>query len=553
MPDIFDEIAPEISAPVKGDIFDKLSPEKELSGYQSFKKGEQELLDNIIEYAGRPVKGMATAAGHFPASVASFIPNILNLLTMGKVPGLPQIASYLDQPLAWEDALKRQLEKTIPVPETYGEQTSEKGGQQLFNFLSFGVKPQAAIPGVLGGLGAETTAEMAYPQMSEEAKGAFGLLGQLPGLLHGEFATTTKPSVSKSGLELPQIAEKEYKYLPPKVLPGKKEKIMGKLAQDATKLTEEIKKREIPIAKEIEQGIDVEARNEANFEKVNNIAKKLPDKYETNFISDYLNNVTDEINKVVPTEEQEDILKLAEKFRKRYGELPGGKRFYSAEDNLDQFRRINKDLKKLYQTKFVHGESLDTMHFYEGLKNAIKQTFDTYAPKEFSNLFKETNKDFSSITKLNKFDLLMQSVSDEKGALVPSKLDKFIKNSKKQDLLRQQIGVQGLEDLKDISQDLSKAEKNLGLLKSPSFTDILSTHTANALLNFLSIPIVAPVKMTKEALEYARGFMLTRPQGKKDVVNLLRAIRSGKEKVIKASLLKLDEDARQYEEENPID
>jgi len=571
MPDIFDQIAPESNTPVKGDIFDQISlePEQKTSRYQKFKKGEEKLRQAIVEPGARVVKGMAKGFAQLPRTITTLPLHLLNLIPgLNKIPGtegqsaLETALSYLDQPTLYETALQKHLEEKLPEATTPLGQSLEAGGTTLANLLGFGIAPQTALPAAAGGQFGRNLYDLLTEQLGitpgETGAQLSEFAGELPAYLSGAFPAMAKKAVTaESGLTLPKVVKregKEFGFFKPKVFSGEKQKAMEKVTKQSEKLVDNIRKQSIPIAKEIEQGIDVAARNENNFQKVSQIASKIPEKYESSFVNDYLDLVKEHIDEVpIPTDEQESIIKLVNKYSSKFGELEGGKRFYTPKEYLDQFRNINDDIKSLYQTKFVYGDRLPTMRFYEGLKDSIAKTFESNAPKEFSDLFKETNKEYSSLKKLDKFNEIINSFSNEEGSLIPKKLDSYLSTPRKLKVLQKQVGEEGIQKLKTISKDLNKAAKNLDLIEENKLSSLVTSHLGVGILKWLGIPLVVPLKVGKNLIEYSRGYALTRPQAQKDVQNLLKAVRSGSLKATKSMLIKLDEHAQKYEFENPLE
>jgi len=520
----------------------------------SIKETAKEVIPEVFKGLGRVT---AKGAVSLLAAPTKGIGNLLNLISSFGREGrtgteLFRKAGEYFKNIGEEgqNQLKSDIERVLG--KSYGT-----GEEALTRFIERGAEIYGqlplkgmTIPAAIGAVAGQTAEELgASPdlQMIAELTGIAA-----PDIAKGLFSLAKKPFVSESGLRLPKIAEKEaIKGIKPKVIPGKKEKIFSEISTKAEGLINDIKKESIPIAKEIEEGIDVYGKAERNLNKVEALSKKLPHEIESNLISDYLNQAESNIKTgITPTEEQEKILKLINKFKKNYGVSEGTTRFYSPDKYLRQFRNLNKDLKNLYQTKFVHGERRDTMKFYEGLKDAIEETFSQGAPQEFSNLFKEANKEFSQIKRLEKFDEIMGKVSTDKGTLDTKKLDKFVKDNKKANILRSQIGEEGFNKLRLISNDLSKAKNKLDLIQEFGFKDIIKSGLAQGVLSYLGFPIKLPLATTKKALELGRGYILSSPQGSRDVSNLLKALRAGNKKAVRASLMRMNRNASDYERKN---
>lgn len=435
--------------------------------------------------------------------------------------------------------LQNLLEPVLGKPTSELEQglgrASERYGDILGTLFSLGGSGAAeVIPAALAGQGVAELGGGPIPQTIAELA-AFSGRGALEGL-------AKKPVKTSTGLNVPKVASKEvekFRGIKPKVFKGRKAEINKQLAQDADKLVQDIKKSSIPVAEEVERGVDVAARNEKLFDRVNALAKKNPLKMEPDEISNYLNKVENNIKKVpVATEEQEKILKLVDKYKDKFKTEAG--RAYKTTEYVDQFRNINRDIKKLYQQRFIHGEQQDTMKFYEGLKDSIENVFENKAPSEFTRAFKAANKEFSQLQRLDQFEEIMKNISDN-GLLNPKKLNTYLKTQKRINYLKNAIGKDGYQRLKNISQDVSRIQNKLDLVKTMDLGELVNSTGTIALLKYLKIPAAAGAKIAQKSLELARGRLLTSPQVYRDTSKFLNAIRQGNKKGIATTLIKLDQ------------
>ena len=450
--------------------------------------------------------------------------------------------------------LKQGIESLLGQSYSTGEEALAQGLERIANIYGSGPFKGMGIPSIIGGAAGQIGKELGTPESVQTGLEIFGTMGK--DLAKGIASLAKQPRYSKSGLQLPSIVEKtgeKLSGLKAKVFGGKKEQVYNKVSDQAEKLITKIKQERLPLTKEIEEGIDVTARTQKNLEDVQTLANKMTDKIESTTVSNYLDDIENTIQfGGVPTGEQEEILKLVNKYREKFGEFEGGKRLYTPSQYVKQFRNINKDLTNLYQTKFVHGERLDTMRFYEGLKDKITKTLEQGTPEAFSNLFKETNKEFSQLSRIDRFNQIMEQVTSETGIINANKLQNYITDPRKANILRKQIGKEGFDKLRLISNDLSKVQNKLKLVEELNLGSAIKSGLAMKVFAMLKLPVVAPVVLSTKGAQVARGYMLTSPQGTRDVTNLLKAIHSGNKKAIRSYVLKLDENAKKYEEaKNP--
>jgi hypothetical protein len=438
-------------------------------------------------------------------------------------------------------------------PQTVGGRYTKRLGESLGGQAAFGmVSPLDLAKGGLASVAGQTTEELGGGPIAQSL--AELLTFASPDIAANLSKLAKKEVTAPSGLVLPKVVEregKEFGKMKPIATAKTIQKAEESLANQSEKLIHEIKSTEIPISKAVEQGIDVDARNSAMLNKVTKLAEKIPNPLESKEISDYLNNYRNEILKVPkPSSEKEAILKEIDEFLKHYDTSQGGTRFYPAKTLIDQFRDINKDMSKIYETNLVFGKRPETIKFYEGLKDSIEKTFENQAPKEFSDLFKFSNKQYSEARKLENFEKLMEQLETD-GSLDIKKLSKFMKNERKSRGLKRQIGEDAYQRMQSIGSDLEKAQKNLKLIEKVGTSDVVKSMIVGGALKLLGIPLVLPYKVSKGAVQFARGYMLTSPQGTRDVKNFLRASRSGNIKAIENTLINFDNHAKEWAKEHP--
>jgi hypothetical protein len=441
----------------------------------------------------------------------------------------------------------------VQEPQTMGGRYTKRLGESLGGQTAFGmVNPIDLAKGGLASVAGQTTEELGGGPIAQSLAELMTFAG--PDIAANIGKLAKKPATAPSGLVLPKVAErqgKEFGKMKPIATAKTIQKSEENLANQSEKLINEIKSTEIPISKAVEQGIDIDARNSAMLNKVTKLAEKVPNQLESKEISDYLNNYRNEILKVPkPSSEKEAILKEIDEFLKHYDVSPGGTRFYPAKTLVDQFRDINKDMSKIYETNLVFGKRPETIKFYEGLKDAIEKTFENQAPKEFSDLFKFSNKQYSEARKLENFEKLMEQLETE-GGLDIKKFSKFMKSERKSRGLKRQIGEDAYQRMKSIGSDLEKAQKNLKLIEKVGASDVAKSMIVGSALKFLGVPLVLPYKVGKTGLQFIRGYLLTSPQGTSDIKNFLKAVRSGSAKAMETTLLNFDNHAKAWSKEHP--
>lgn len=544
--DSFSSFSEKSDSPSTGDFFDQFST---LPSQQGGGIGE-----GIVE----GVKGLGRATARSGASLAAGpikgIGGILEFVSQfgtegepGQIKGmgtrfLSGLGKYLQRTgKEGQEFLKGKIEEVLGTPYSSFEESISRFGERVGDI--YGRGPFKGMGGfsVAGGAGGQIAEELGA---SEPIQAIVELLsGGGKDIAKGVTSLLPKAIQEKSGLVLPRIVEKAkgaIRFLKPKSFAGNQEKVYENVSNQASKLINEIKSEAFPLSNQIEEGIDVSERLSKQLSDVEKIAAKMPNEIESKFLSDYLQKTRNRIlESPVPTIEQEKILGLIDKFENKFGELPGGVRFYKPREYVKQYRNINKDAEKLYETQLLEGKQLETIGFYEGLKNEIVNTFETGTPESFSNLFKETNKAYSELANLNKFENVMANVTKE-GVLDSSKLSSIFKSPKKNRMLRRQLGEEQFQKLRDISTDLSKVKDKLKLVDNFGLKDVIKSGATYGVLKMLGIPLAKPLQLAKKGTELLYGKYLLSPKGSRDVKNFLKAIQSGSEKSIKTYLRRLD-------------
>lgn len=537
-------------------------PEKEdyWSQFESVASPREDISETVIESGkglGR-LGGRALASGL--AAPSKGIGGILELLASiypedNGLRGLPQRALSNAGRFLRESGeegqkyLKDLIEKGLGESFSSGEEALTGFAERAADIYGRGPFKGFGIPSIIGGAAGQTAKELGAPEEVQAGIEALGVGAKdiakaIPSLL-------PKKVVEKSGLVLPRIADKTkqgLKFVKGKVFLSSKEKAYKQVSEQAENLLKEIKSSKFPLSTEIEKGIDVEARINKDLSKVENLASKMDYQIESNFISDYLNKVEEEIGKVpVPSKEEEEILNLVSKYKKQYG-TEGGSRFYSPEKYVRQFRKINEDAKSLYERAFIEGKKGKTRQFYRGLNKEIEKTLENGTPQEFSNLFKETNSKFAELQRLESFENILQDITKD-GIVDATKFKNIFTSRSKSKALRKQLGNEAYEKTRLIANDLYKVKDKLGLINEMNLQSLVKSGSLSVLLSKLGLLKTAvPLQAAKNIGELLYGSYLLKPKGSREFGNFLKALQSGSKKSIETYLRRLDNYASQEDE-----
>jgi hypothetical protein len=448
-----------------------------------------------------------------------------------------------------QEYLKGLLEDALGESYSTGEEALAGFSEKAADLYARGPFKGTAIPSLIGGAAGQAAKSLG---LSEGAQSAAEMLGfGSRDIAKGLKSLVPEKIVEKSGLILPKIIEKTkegMKFLTPRSFAGSKKNAYEKVSKQAEEMIADIRKRSLPISEEFEKGVNVEARLNKDLNKVDSLASKMENKIESSFVSDYLDSVEKKIRSVpVPSEEEREILKLVDTYRKQFGTSSGGSRFYSPKQYVDQYRKVNKDAKTLYETSLAKGKRTDTRKFYEGVNDSIEKTLVDGTPKEFSELFKQTNAEYSQVQKLQGFENTLSGVM-ENGVIDSKKLRNIFRSPSKSKALRGQIGSEGFDRLRLISNDLSKVQSKLGLVKEMGLMDLVKSGSSGLFLNKIGMGFAIPFQVGKKISDVAVGEYLLSDKGYRDWASFYKALQSGSKKSVEASIRNLDKSFSEYED-----
>jgi len=522
---------------------------------------------NIPEVLTESLKGLGRTAGRGAASLLAApskgIGGILELLSkiypedegLRGAPrkGLESAGRFLQEiGEGGQEQLKGLVEDVLGKSYGSGEEALAEFTERAADIYGRGPLKGMGAPSVIGGASGQIAKELGASEGIQEIAELIGI-----GVPDAKKAVSALKSVGKvkekSGLVLPRIMDKTkdgFKLIKGKVFPKAKEKAYEKVSKQAEELLNSMKSSKFPLSAEIEKGIDVEARLNKDLGELNKLASKMDHKIESNFISDYLNKTEKNIKLTpVPSKEEEEILGLISKFKDKFGESVGGKRFFTPQEYVSQFRKINQDAKSLYERAFIEGKKGQVRQFYGGLNKEIGKTLENGTPESFSKLFKETNAQYSELQKLNSFEEIIEKVTS-KGVLDAKKFSNIFKSPSKSKVLRKQVGPKSFEQMRIISRDLEKVQDKLGLLKEIGVTDIVKSAAVGGLLTKLGLGKVGiPLQAGKKVSELGYGYFLLNPKGQRDFRNFLKSLQSGNKKAVERYLKTMDKHALEEESE----
>ena len=529
---------------------------------------EQSTIKNIPEVLTESAKGLGRVAGKgivsYLAAPSKLIGGGLEYLSkiypedtgLRGAPrkGLESSGKFISETgKGGQEYLKGLIEDSLGKSYGSGEEAITGFTEVAADILGRGPVKAMIGPALIGGAFAQTAKLLGF---SEETQKMAELIGiTTPDIKKAASALKSVEKIKeKSGLVLPRIIDKTkggWKFVKGKVFPKEKEKVYEEVSNQAEKLINSMKHSEFPLSVEIKKGIDVEARSNIDLRKVNKLASKMDHRIESDFISDYLNNVEEKIRSgaPVPSKEQEEILGLVSKYKEKYDRFTS-KRFYTPSEYVKQYRNINSDSRVLYERAWIEGKKGSVRKFYGELNNEFEKTIEIGTPKSFSNLFKESNAKYSELQKLNSFESILEKVTSD-GVIDAKKFNNIFKSPEKSKLLRKQVGSESFEQMRLISKDLSKVKDKLGLIDEMGGLSMVKSLAVGGLLKKMKLgPIGIPIQAGKTVADLSYGYFLLNPKGQRDYRNFLKAVESGNKKAIERYLKTMDKHALEEEQKN---
>ncbi len=241
------------------------------------------------------------------------------------------------------------------------------------------------------------------------------------------------------------------------------------------------------------------------FEDVRQLAIGLPEKHNTDIIRAQLASKlkTKTKTRMTPTEYENSYDYHMNKLIK---ETP--KKEVFAEDLVEQYRRNNRSLSEIYEKDKSSG-------FNRGKKDALldyNRTLAEYIEKRypksaFSNLFKETNKQWTQIKDAEFIDAYLDKLFE--GKINYKHAEKaFDKNL--EEPFRRALGKEGFEDFKTLMKDLYSTKEAMGRLKIAK--DLGFTDLAKMGGLFFTAPAAAKLKFGADTLKNMYKTLLDKPR-----------------------------------------
>lgn len=504
MDDIFDTISLEPN--FEKDIFDKISnvpnfQEKAKDvGKQITKKGSAaslgaygDILDLIrAQVRQRLLPGQeAMSKAEFEAS-ESLLPFLQDddiIPHYSRLPSQKEAEEFIEM-------LGGPKEAQTPQGRIAGRGAEFVGGALPFGAGSNLLKWLAGT-GILG----QSLRELGLP---EEVATGTEILGTLTPAAKSITSILKKQPVKKpSGLP-----ERKFEKLkkPTKVFSSTTEKAIEGMESDFRSLTSDLLKKTNKSYEALLEDPEFKSKVSNLFEKVRSSSKEFTEPVKPVKLLQFLDKEIKEIGKKGLTLSDTEAVKRKE-LRKTLQKLT--KQNVTAEQLLDQYRKNNESLSKIFPYGERAAENIGKREALESYNRAIADSIEShFGDSEFGQLFKFTNKRWSEIKKIETVDKFLNSLFGENKVNF-KQAEKVLTDPKRAKVLENAIGKEAFNDFKQINKDLLSQENAFKLMRAKGFEAKDLSHTV---AGYILKPTYAKAKLGKDLLSKVYRMGLSNPK-----------------------------------------
>jgi hypothetical protein len=477
----------------------------------------------------------AKNAGYTEKEIQEFIKNsslsktrsLVSAPIKGLIKGTQQLSEIAD-PIKMvinafapdKKVLERATEQVLPTRDELAEQVLERTGKILP--MVVGENPLAALAQLAGGVVAGQTAK-AF-DAGEMGQGVAEAVGMgIPSLVKAGakkiMGTIKAPAETMvSGLTKPRaigakLAERAI------IEPQRQATAISKLNEEATSLAKSVVYKELPLAQQIEQGIDFESQFQKQFGDLEKTANKANPQIDISPLSGFMKNATKKFRGVPePHTEAKKIIKEVDAF----GDSPP----FELKRLLRTYRSNNKKIKGIFETSRLTGKQQEYVDFLLDYNRNISKSIENTLPKDSAwvKQFKEANIAYKQYRDTLKTYTTLEPILEQK--LTPTSLKKFAQDKRLQKKLALSMGDKGASEITQIAQDLYAAESALRKIPAKEIKDwdvILPLTVAVP-----GFHIQGTIVGAKKYLDWAKrgyGWFLSTPARRNAYQSALKAIR----------------------------
>ncbi len=382
-------------------------------------------------------------------------------------------------------------------------------------------------------------------------------LAELAGLGVSGLAARKAPAVTPKIKQVTKpsgLPKRRFEKLkePRVVSAAKKEQIHQKLEGDFRKISDEII-AESPVAKTkatLEENPAFKSEVSEQFKKVESLSEQLPEKISTNEVKKSLMRKAKkkEGTGFSPSEYDKDYKKFINEFIK---ETPT--KDITAKDLVSQYRKNNKSLSEAYDPSrsraFNRAKKDALLDYNRSLADLIEQK---YPKSEFSNLFKETNKQWAEIADAEAIDKFIDGMFD--GEVKFKKGRRFFEYANEARPFKRALGAENFPKFEQLMKDMLSSEKPAKMLKiakQKGFGDLVETAGA-----YIIHPTIGKAKLaydvSKNAFQSLVNAAIDKPQLMFTWEKGVDALKKGNFQAAEKSFASLESQVKQVEKSRPL-
>lgn len=438
-----------------------------------------------------------------------------------------------------EDIAQKFTEKT--GIETKPKTETGKRINQFFRLFSmakggFGGATQAT----LGTAATEALKQVGVSEGKAELIGdigsGFGNIKSSPRQLSKE-AGEIEATAAKHQLPFPEyLARGKEGIGSAKITEARKAALQRQLGMDSEEAIEKVIEGKLPVAKLKNQGVDIELLKNDAYDKVGEIAKKIPGEFDKSSIFSDIDNEIARIQSIAPSlsSDSKKSIELLEKAKKELEASPS-----TIEQMVNQIKEWNKDTKNIYRKPEFSGSEDAVRKTYAFLNDTTRNAIEAKSP-ELRSSMRAADQLNTQVKRLEHAENML-SKAFQNGEYSPKKLDQVL-NSRQGQIVKRELGEDAIKDIRDIAKygDAAVQATNQ-LAKSTRYAGELTTWGPIAGFLFAKLPKTAALAIAlRPAADHIRGYLMQNPATRTVYKDIMKNAAQGSFRNMQADFAKLE-------------
>lgn len=341
-----------------------------------------------------------------------------------------------------------------------------------------------------------------------------------------------------SGLTQPKAVEAKKPKLGT-ITKIQQDKAIEKLNKEAAELTKSSIEKNVPLAKQINEGFDFESKFQKGFSDIEKSAAKANPEIDITPVSDLF---------AENRKKYSGIPNLHQDAKKIVAEMRGfGNRPQTGLRNLMKiFRSNNQKKKHIYETAHLTGRQKEYVGFLDDYNRSIVDSIKKTLPQDSPWLkqFLETNKDYGNYQKAQKTIQSLREAFNENPTM--KRIERLSDDVKAQKKLAISMGKEGSAEVIQISKDLKLAKEALKKIPKKEWGKWDAAFSLGILVPLIGKPIGGLKSI--QAAKAGYGWLLSTPARRKATESALKAIAKNDLEAYKKATMLLIKDVKKEED-----